>query len=261
MSNEELVQAIQAGHTELIPQLWDNVEKLIAWRANRFLAAISATGLCHSVETGDLVNSGFFALLAAVKTYDPAQGKFTSWICQYLKAAFAETTGYRTEKQRNDPLRYALSLDIPLDDEDGDTIGDLYADSAATISFENVEAEVFRDQLRHALEEVISGLPEVQAEILRRHYWEQQTLEDIGAEIGKSTERVRQLEERAIRMLQTQPFRESLDTFLERQTSYYLRVGPQEFQRTHTSATEKIVLLRERIREERKNTLCQLKNG
>ena len=261
MSNEELVAAIQAGQAELMPQLWENVEKLIAWRANRFLSAISATGLCHGVEIGDLINSSYFAVLAAIKTYEPSQSKFSSWLLQYLQTAFAEASGYRTEKQRSDPLRYAWSLDTPLDDEDGDAIGDLYADSAATIPFENVDEAMYRNQLHQVLDESITQLPAVQAEILRRHYWDQQTLEDIGAEIGKSTERVRQLEGRAIRMLQTQPFRESLDTFLERQTSYYLRVGPQEFQRTHTSATEKIVLLRERIREERKNTLCQLKNG
>lgn len=255
MSNEELVLAIQAGRTELISQLWDNVEKLIAWRANRFLSVLSANDLCHGVETGDLINSGFFALLAAVKTYDPKKCLFSTWLLFYLKTVFAETTGYRTEKQRNDPLRYALSMDTPIDDEDGDTIGDLQADAAATIPFENVDDAIYRNQLHRVLDESITQLPAVQTEILRRHYWDQQTMEDIGTVIGKSTERVRQLEERAIRTLRTQPFRENLDTFLKRQTPYYLRVGPQEFQRTHTSATEKIVLLRERIREERKNAL------
>lgn len=261
MSNEELVAAIQAGQTELLPQLWNNVEKLIVWRANRLLSMLSAAGLCHGVESGDLVNSGYFAVLAAVKTYEPGQRKFSSWLLQYLQTAFAEATGYRTEKQRSDPLRYALSMDMPLEDEGGDTLGDLQADPAATIPFENVDAEIFRGQLRNALDEAISNLPDIQALVIRRHYWDQQTLEEIGAAISKSTERVRQLEENAIRILRTPAHRIMLDQFLEKQTPYYLHVGPQEFQRTHTSATEKIVMLRERIREERKNKLCQLKNG
>jgi len=255
MSNEELVAAIQAGQVELIPQLWENVEKLIAWRANRFLAAISATGLCHGVEIGDLLNSSYFAVLAAVKTYDSEKCQFSTWLLWFLKTAFAEASGYRTEKQRSDPLRYALSLDTPLDDEDGDAIGDLQADPAATIPFENVDEAIYRNQLHQVLDESITQLPAVQTEILRRHYWDQQTLEDIGAVIGKSTERVRQLKERAIHTLKTQPFSENMDAFLERHTPYYLRVGPQEFQRTHTSATERIVLLRERMREERKSRL------
>lgn len=252
MSNEELVAAIQAGQTELLQQLWENVEKLISWRANRFLAMLSTAGLCHGVESGDLINSGYFALLAAVKTYKPGQSKFSFWLLQHLQTAFAEATGYRTEKQRSDPLRYALSMDMHLEDEDGDTLGDLQADPAATIPFENVDAEIFRGQLRNALEDAISDLPDIQAVIIRRHYWEQQSLEEIGTVVGKSTERVRQLEENGIRTLRTLPHMEALDLFLERKTPYYLQVGPQEFQRTHTSATEKIVLLRERIREERK---------
>ena len=255
MSNEELVAAIQAGQTELLPQLWENVEKLILWRANRLLSMLSAAGLCHGVESGDLVNSGYFAVLAAVKTYEPGQRKFSSWLLQYLQTAFAEATGYRTEKQRSDPLRYALSMDMPLEDEDGDTLGDLQADPAAKIPFENVDAEIFHGQLRNALEEVISELPNIQAEIIRRHYWEQQTLEEIGEEVGKSTERIRQLEEQAIRTMRTPQNYNQLESFVDRRTPYYLHVGPQEFQRTHTSSTEKIVMLRERVRKERKKYL------
>lgn len=261
MSNEELVAAIQAGEMELIPRLWENVEKQVAWHANRTLAAMAVANCCRGIEAGDLINSGFFALLAAVKTYDPAQGKFASWLCLYLKTAFAEAAGYRTERQRSDPLCYAVSLDTPLDDEGGDVVGDLQADPTANVPFENVDEAIYRCQLHQVLDETIERLPAVQAEIIRRHYWGQQTLEEIGAEVGKSTERVRQLEGNGIRALRTPPHRETLDLFLERQTPYYLRVGSQEFQRTHISATEKIVLLRERMREERKKILCQLRNG
>ena len=255
MSNEELVAAIQAGQMELLPHLWENVEKLILWRANRLLSMLSAAGLCHGVESGDLVNSGYFAVLAAVKTYEPGQRKFSSWLLQYLQTAFAEATGYRTEKQRSDPLRYALSMDIPLEDEDGATLGDLQADPAATIPFENVDAEIFRGQLRNALDEAISNLPDIQALVIRRHYWDQQTLEEIGEEVGKSTERLRQLEEQAIRTMRTPQNHNQLESFVDRRTPYYLHVGPQEFQRTHTSSTEKIVMLRERVRKERKKYL------
>ena len=255
MSNEELVAAIQAGQTELLSQLWGSVEKLISWRAICFLAMLSAAGLCHGVESDDLINSGYFAVLAAVKTYDPSRCKFSHWFMVYLKTAFADATGYRTEKQKHDPLRYALSIDAPLDDTDSDTLGDLQADPSATIPFEDVDTAIFGDQLHHALEEVISELPEVQAEIIRRHYWDQQTLEEIAASIGKSTERIRQLEERAIRTMRTPPYCDGLENFVEQRTNYYARVGIAEFRRIHTSATERIVFDRERLRRERKERL------
>lgn len=252
MSNEELVAEIQTGRTELVELLWENVEKLISWRAHRFLSILSATGLCHGVEIGDLINTGYFAVLAAVKTYDPEKGKFSSWLILYLKNAFAEATGYRTEKQRGDPLRYALSMDAPLEDEDGDTVGDLQADPAATIPFENVDDAIFYGQLRQALEKAISELPATQAEVIRRRYWDRQTLEEIGEAIGKSTERIRQLEDNAILAMRMPPHSNQLETFVEQRTPYYLHIGSREFQRTHTSATEKIVFLREKLKKEGK---------
>lgn len=252
MSNEEMVAAIQAGQTELIPQLWENVENLIAWRANSFLAANSATDLCRGVEIGDLVNSGFFAVLAAVKTYNPTQSKFSSWLLQYLRNAFAEAAGCRTEKQKSEPLRYAMSIDAPIEDAEGDTLGDLQADPAATIPFADVDDAIYIHQLHQVLEQVVSDLPKVQAEVIRRHYWDQQTLEEIADVIGKSTERIRQLEKNAIRTMRMPPHSNRLEDFVEQRTPYYLHVGPQKFQHTHTSATERIVLLRERLRNERK---------
>ncbi len=252
MSNEELVAAIQAGQTELIPQLWGNVEKLIAWRANSFLAANSATDLCRGVEIGDLVNSGFFAVLAAVKTYDPTQSKFSSWLLQYLRTAFAEAVGCRTEKQKSDPLRYAMSIDAPIADEEGDALGDLQADPNASVPFENVDDAIYVHQLHQALEQVVSDLPEAQAEVIRRRYWGQQTLEEIGVCISVSTERARQLEEISLRTMAAPPYRNRLENFLDWKTPYYLHVGPHEFQRTRTSSTEKIILIRERMREKQK---------
>ena len=252
MSNEELVAAIQTGQTELIPQLWNNVEKLISWRANRFLAALSASNQCHGIEVGDLINSSYFAVLAAINSYDSEKSLFSTWLLKYLKSVFAEVCGYRTERQRRDPLRYAVSIDTPLGDADSDTIGDLFADPSAEMMFQNTEEAVFREQLHRALDDTISKLPDLQATVIRSHYWEQQTLEEIGVALGKSTERIRQLEQKAIRTMRMPLLCNQLDDFVERHTPYYLHVGPQEYQRTRTSAPEKIVLLRERLRNERK---------
>jgi len=174
---------------------------------------------------------------------------------QHLQTAFAEATGFRTEKQKRDPIRFAASLDAPLEELDGDTLGDLQADPAAGIAFDAVDYGIYQEQLRSELDKAICDLPPPQAEIIRRRYWKQETLNQIGVSMGVSTERVRQLEDQSLRTLQGSTCRDRLESFLDRKTPFYLHIGAQEFQRTHTSATEKIILLRERIRERQKGSM------
>ena len=40
MSNEELALAIQSGETERMGELWEQVEKFIAWNAQRVMPTL-----------------------------------------------------------------------------------------------------------------------------------------------------------------------------------------------------------------------------
>lgn len=245
MTNEELVVLIHTGATEYMGKLWEQVAGLVKWSARRILPAL---GERSGVELDDLIQSGYLALVAAVATYVPENGAFSSWLIFYLKTAFAQASGYRTEKQRNDPLRFALSLESPLGDEDGDTLGDLQPDPTSTAPFEAVDERIYREQLRQVLESVLDQLPPPQAQTIRGRYFKGATLEELAADMGKSLERIRQLEAKGLDQLREPPLRKQVETFLEKQTPYYLHVGPTTFQRTHESSVEKIVFLRERLR-------------
>ncbi len=95
-----------------------------------------------------------------------------------------------------------LSLDVPLDDEGGTTFCDRVEsrgpdpESATAAS----EDESFRKQL---LAQAISRLPQRERDIIRlRHLGDEGlTLRQVGAELGISRERVRQLEAQALRKL------------------------------------------------------------
>ena len=93
MSSEELVVKIQAGAVELMGQLWEQVERLVKWKAKRIMTVLEG---CpgRGVEFEDLYQSGYLAMVAAVNTYDPAAGgAFSTWLMYHLKTAFAEATG------------------------------------------------------------------------------------------------------------------------------------------------------------------------
>lgn len=245
MSNEELAARIQAGETNLMEDLWEQVAGLVKWAARRIMPALGNRG---GVELDDLIQSGYLALVAAVASYAPDNGSFSSWLMYYLKTAFAQASGYRTEKQRNDPLRFAVSLEAPLGDEDGNTVGDLQADPTSAAPFEAVEERIYREQLRQVLESVLDQLTPAQAETIRGRYFQGATLEEVAADMGKSMERIRQLEINALDQLRRDELRNQLETFLNN-TPYFLHVGPATFHRTGESSVEKIVFLRERLRE------------
>lgn len=250
---ENLVIRIQNGEPDLMPELWENVHHFIAWRARQVLAIIGNRG---GAEVDDLVNSGYFALLDAVRTYKPEESGFCSWLSVHLKNSFSEATGFRTQTQKNDSMRYSVSLSTPLDDESGDALGDILEDPEGAFGFEQVEQDVYVEQLRVALQEQIEKLPPSQAETIRYRYFDGNTYAEIGCLLDISTSRAQQLEDEAIRKLRDPETRKRLEAFVEGRTPYYLQTGPEAFQRTHTSAVEAIVFLRERLRRygERKIT-------
>ena len=134
MSNEELVERVQAGERGTLHVLWAQVERFVARQARMRLILSGGLG---GVEFEDLYNSGYIALVAAADTYDPTVGcSFIGWLSLNLKTAFAEAGGYRSRKQALDPLHWAGSLDAPLgnDAEDG-TVIDIQEDPAATQDF------------------------------------------------------------------------------------------------------------------------------
>ena len=106
-----------------------------------------------------------------------------------------------------DPLNHCTSLDVPLDDEDGGaaTLGDLQEDTTAAAELDAVEDEVFREQLHSALEEALAKLTDREADVLRRRYYQQQPLREVGEAYGVAWSRAQQVEKAAMRKLRRNP--------------------------------------------------------
>lgn len=252
MSNEELVAAIQGGAVELMGQLWEQVEGLVSWKANHIMTALEGCG-GRGVEFEDLYQSGYLAMVAAVNTYDPAAGgAFSTWLMYHLKNAFAEATGYRTQKGRKEPLNNAISLDTPLsDDADSDDLMDVVADPAGLQWRECLEESMWRKQLQEAVGAALSTVPEQYREILRLRYWEDMTLEDVGDLRGISKERVRQMENKGIRILRQPKTASQLYTFCN--FDFYSGTGLGAFRYGGMSVQERY-LVREEERKERQSS-------
>ena len=200
MSNEELAVLIQAGDRERILELWENIHLFIWQQANKRAYTLDGRG---GVTAEDLYQAGFFALLAAADGFDPSKGMtFISWLAMYLKAAFADAAGYRTQKARADPLQQATSLDAPLgDDSDEITLADCIPDPTADAAFDAVAEQDRMQRLRLALETAMKSLSQDEQDVLPARYYRRRTIDEIAADRGTDQKHIRQIAAKALRNL------------------------------------------------------------
>lgn len=248
MSIEELVAAIQAGDQSLMEELWHSVVNLVKWKAKRTMTSLEL--LCNSrrIEFEDLVQSGYFALVAALETYKPECGVFSSWLMYYLQTAFADTAGYRTKQGRIE--NKADSLDRPLgNDEYSQPMGDFIPDHTAAAAIESIEEQEYQEQLHEALVAALESIPEKYSQVIQLRYLQSKSLSEAGAVIGVSSERVRQMEIKGLKILRQPETAASLIEFYD--FSYYTGTGFGAFQQSGLTIQEKYLILEEQKKEKR----------
>lgn len=248
MSNEELVAAIQAGATERMSELWEQVEKLVKWKANRIITALSLKNNPCGVELDDLMQSGYVAMVAAANTYNAENGKFSTWLMFHLQKEFADITGYRTKQGRHDPLNlpYGMvaELDKPMsDDANSDPLSEIIPDSYAEAQMKTVEELLYREQLHKALEQAMAEIPANRAEILRQRYFEGKTLAEVGESKGTTSAYIRQMEWYAIRDMRKPQSKRYLNEFADH--NYFRGTGLGAFRNTGMSSEEMYVIRKE----------------
>ena len=249
MSSEELVEAIRAGEDRM-GELWEQVCGLVKWKANHVMTAMEGFP-GRGVEFDDLYQSGYPAMVAAVESYDPAAGAFSTWLVYHLKNAFAEITGYRTKKGRLDPLNSALSMDKPLTDEaDSSTFGEFIPDPGAAATMEAVEDREYQKQLHDALEIALGAVPEECSKVLRLRYYQDMSTHDCSEALNISAEKVRQQEEKGIQTLRKPKNAACLRSFVD--YNFYCYTGMTAFTHSGLSVQERYLVEKERLRRLRK---------
>lgn len=248
MSNEELVTLIQSGDTGYMAELWEQTRGLVAWKARRVMTALELRGSFCGVEFDDLMQCGYPAMVAAVETYKPESGSFSTWFMYYLQKEFADITGYRTKRGQCEPLNGAHSLDAPLGDEsDGAVFGDLMPDQRAAATMEAVEEAEFQTQLKHAIGRALAELPPDVAEVLRLRNYDQLTLDEIGKRWGLSWEQIRKMENKGIRKLREPRIACILRPFMD--FDFYFSTGLAAYQQSGMSVQERYVAMEGQRRE------------
>jgi len=112
-------------------------------------------------------------------------------------------------------VRVPLSFDQPIGDEEEDlTLLDLISKSGT----EDVEKEVVEEALYKEIEKLLNVLDKRERTIIEERFGlngkEPKTLNEVGEKLGISRERVRQLEQRALKKLRTLAMKRHLKDFL-----------------------------------------------
>ncbi|MFV0361877.1 MAG: RNA polymerase sigma factor RpoD/SigA [Suipraeoptans sp.] len=113
--------------------------------------------------------------------------------------------GTNTEREVCDMLGYAqdpLSLETPYGEEDDTNLESFIED----VNSSNPELEIMKGVLHSEIEEILDTLTEREKKVIKMRFGLNQeekiyTLEEVGKDIGLTRERIRQIENRALRQL------------------------------------------------------------
>lgn len=141
-----------------------------------------------STETDrdDLLGDAMFALARAVDHFNPWRGyRFSTYACNVIARALMR----RSKKETRYRRMFPVISEIPLEQADR----------------EDAEAELYSERLHHTMDENLGSLTDLESEVIRKRFpmdnRPQSTFRQIGAEIGLSKERIRQIQESALNKL------------------------------------------------------------
>lgn len=211
-TNAALAALAAAGNTFALGQLWEVNKGFIRRQLWQWYEKNKPVADNAGLSFEDLVQEGYFAVDYAAKHYSAEQGNFTTYLsyallkqirtatCGEHTRVVATENGRRVAVSAN-PLNECSSLDVRLDesDEGSSTKGETIEDPAAVQAFQQAEDDIYTEELHTALETAMTQhLTEREATVLRRRYYDGQTLQAIGKELGVRGERVRIIEGKAI---------------------------------------------------------------
>lgn len=206
MDDLSLIMQGKAGDTAAVNELWERHQNFIRQQVGKLYARNKALADRVGVEKDDLLIEGWFAVRDAVRRYDPSKKvvflTVLGWSIRStvdralttsrMKYIIAEN-GKKT-RVPSDPLNYALSSDLPLEDETDSTIADVYADPAI-----NLELDYENEQDRQTVMAALYSLKQSHRRILEQRYRYNRTLQEIADDRGVSRQCVNAQEKAALR--------------------------------------------------------------
>lgn len=154
----ELLLRARAGDDAAVGELLSRYRKLARGKARSYFVV--------GADRDDVVQEAMIGLYAAIRDFDDARGVSFRSFAEVCVTRQVVTAVRAATRRKHGPLSQSVSLDQPVDGEDGTSLADLLpaassADPAAAV----VSADELRALQRH-LDEVLSDLEQ---QVLRHH--------------------------------------------------------------------------------------------
>lgn len=236
---QQLIERAAACDRAALAELWQESRGLIRRIANGYKTICQYDA---AIDTEDLEQVGYFALLNACRTYSPENGgSWGNWLVYYLRREMNTALGRRDGRYTR-PDHNAASLDTPAfpDDPDSMTVGECIPDETLPESGE----ELIADEIVLCVRAAVQRLPdERQRYVITETALHGKTYREVGEKLGISVETVRKAINRGERALKEDPQLSALrSAHCIAPLSYWQHKGVSKFHADWTSTTEEIVL-------------------
>lgn len=236
MTNEELAVLVQHGDQSAALQLWEQVKRLVKFKA---MYRLPEDGHTSRVELDDLMQAGYIAMMSAVKDFNTESGyTFTTYLTRHLKSAFARELGIRST--RRDALLRAISMDTPQGSGNDFSISETLPAPGAETAFDVMLNRVAVEQAFAIIMKYVEKLDPQQSDVIKKLYFDDMTLREIADQFGVSIESIRQCKEKGLRRLRgfTTVRKVLCELYADEHTYFYLHIGVNAFQSGSGSAVE-----------------------
>lgn len=212
--NTMLAQLARQGNRAALAQLWEINRPVIRTMFWRWYSRNQSVAESAGVTLEDFDQEGYFAVKEAAEYHNPEKGAFLTALQYFVqhriqkatlqgRGRYVVTEDGRRVRVSAEPLDSAQSLDepVPWDDDGEVTRADVTPDPAAAQAFEDAEQNNYRQELQAVLDKALSLLPDRQRNVIAWRFYEGLTLQQAAALDGVTKERIRAIEDAALRAL------------------------------------------------------------
>jgi RNA polymerase sigma factor for flagellar operon FliA len=170
--------------------------KLVEYMVNRYLKRYYV----GNMEREDLVSWGMIGLVNAARAYDPARAaSFSTLACRAIERMIIRGVNREWRPERE---QATVSLDGLISGGRSEGSEDRFVDHLP--ADENVERVLLQTEHQVAVRSALESLEPEQKRLIQRHYFENETVEDIAKDLGLSRQGVYSREKGIFRQLREQ---------------------------------------------------------
>ena len=176
-----------------VTRLVNDNRKLVDYMVNRYLKRYYV----GNMERDDLVAWGMMGLVNAARAFDPRRSRsFSTLACRAIERMIIRGVN---REWRPDREQANVSLDALISGNSGESGDDRFVDQLP--ADENVEATMMNTERAVAVRNALKILPDDQRRLIERHYFDQESVENIARDLGISRQGVYSREKAIFRQL------------------------------------------------------------